>query len=226
MPEGIRVEVDRAERDRLMAMFSQMKHKVADWKPFWPAAQSVMHRSILANFRQAGRPNRWEPLSGWTMRVRAARGAIAGHALGQNILMDQGTLFQSIGNVHHATSTDFRYGTNLIYARMMHFGTAGLPGGVLRPKKAKYLTLPYPGVKGRPSDYKNTFVLTTRKSKAIWQKIGKGQARPLFLLKKSVKIEARPFMMFQPNDVDQIISYAWAYVLDDAKFRQLRFVGI
>lgn len=35
-------------------------------------------------------------------------------------------------------------GTKMLYARMMNDGTAGMPGGVLRPKRAKALKIPLP----------------------------------------------------------------------------------
>ena len=213
------VTVDEEDKKRLMNDMDQMMRRVDDWRPFWSIAQAQLHRSVLANFRAQGRPVAWKALSGWTLRVRAKERS---HALGGKILQASGALRQSIGNVNEKTWTTFRYGTNLAYARLQNYGTAGLPGGVLKPKTGKYLALPFPGVKGSPRDYENTFVLTTSKSKTIWQKMDGGKSHPLFLLKKSVVIPARPFILYQSEDVDRILSYAMAYVTNPERFSGLR----
>lgn len=49
---------------------------------------------------------------------------------------------------------EIRVGTKLFYARMMNNGTVGLPGGVLRPKKAKALKIPLPKGKNANSTAK------------------------------------------------------------------------
>ena len=64
-------------------------------------------------------------------------------------------------------------------------------GGTIRPRVKQYLTIPLGKTKGWARNFKNTFI---QKSKAgnliIFQKIGKKKIKPLFLLKKSVKIPA------------------------------------
>ena len=59
----------------------------------------------------------------------------------QNVDKQTGTLARSISSEvkSQGERTEGRTGTNLEYARMEEFGTAGLPGGVLRPKNAEYL---------------------------------------------------------------------------------------
>ena len=70
-------------------------------------------------------------------------------------------------------------------------------GGIIRPKKAKYLAIPIGEAKtksgvprGKPRDFKDTFI---RKG-ILFQKYGKKSVRPLFLLKKSVTIPAFRWM--------------------------------
>lgn len=219
MPLKFTAQVDKKDVRRINARFRKMSDQVRDWRPFWPAAQAVLHQSVMANFRSGGRPRKWRKLSPWTLRVRRERGALGSTALSQNVLMDSGALFQSIGNVNEQQRDSFRYGTNMMYARLMNYGTAGLPGGVLKPKRSQHFALPFPGVMGRPRDYTNTFVLTTARSKSIWQKAtGDSAARPLFLLKKSVAIPARPFMMFQKKDVDRLLRMAKVYIFDPKRF--------
>jgi phage gpG-like protein len=68
-------------------------------------------------------------------------------------LLNRGVLVKSIGNISgngkpgpngivDITSNTITIGTKLAYAAMMNFGTTGLPGGVLRPVKAKALKFP------------------------------------------------------------------------------------
>ncbi len=59
-------------------------------------------------------------------------------------------------------------------------------GGKVKPKRAKYLTVPFEGVKGWAREYQNTFV----RKNIIFQKTGKKSIRPLFSLKKEVDIPA------------------------------------
>jgi phage gpG-like protein len=74
-------------------------------------------------------------------------------------------------------------------------------GGTIRPKRAKYLTVPLPAamtksgvVRKRAREYRDTFVRkTASRSLILYQKKG-NKALPLFALKKSVKIPARKYM--------------------------------
>lgn len=65
-------------------------------------------------------------------------------------------------------------GTNLFYARLMNDGTKKMPGGVLRPVKAKALKIPKPGG-------------------------GKG-----FIFRKSVRIPERRFNDWVPQDEKEL----------------------
>lgn len=59
-----------------------------------------------------------------------------------------------------------RVGSNLIYMRMLEHGTKGLPGGVLKPKRARVLTVPLKaarteaGASYRAWDYKERYAKT------------------------------------------------------------------
>ena len=74
-------------------------------------------------------------------------------------------------------------------------------GGTIRPKRVQYLTIPFPGVKGRARNYSNSFVFKSKKGNLILaqKKMGlsfsggslsssRGALTPLFVLKKSVDI--------------------------------------
>ena len=86
------------------------------------------------------------------------------------------------------------------YAAIHHYG------GTIRPKKKKFLTIPFPGgpadkpVPLRASDFNDTFVAKG----IIFQKRGKDDIEPLFILKESVTIPARPYMYAEDSDVEYL----------------------
>lgn len=87
------------------------------------------------------------------------------------------------------------------YAAIHHFG------GTIRPKKKKFLTIPFPGgpadqrVPLRAADFNDTFIAEG----IIFQDRGENiRPEPLFILKKSVTIPARPYMYVEESDVDYL----------------------
>ncbi len=70
-------------------------------------------------------------------------------------------------------------------------------GGVIKPKRAKFLTIPYDETVKRPArDYDNTFAILKFMGSwvgMIFQKQAGGKLRPLFHLVKKVVIPARPY---------------------------------
>lgn len=135
-----------------------------------------MRRSTLKRFQQEG--------PGWPKSRRAMR-------QGGKTLRHTGRLFNSIQ--FRPGPDSLQIGTSDKRARLLHFG------GTIRPKRAKALAIPWDdSVKRSPRDYKNTFIAKG----IIFQKTGKGEKdiKPLFILRKSVKIPARPFLMFTPDD--------------------------
>jgi len=85
------------------------------------------------------------------------------------------------------------------YAAIHHYG------GTIRPKKKKFLTIPFPGgpadqrVPLRAADFNDTFVAKG----IIFQKRGE-QIEPLFILRKSVEIPASPYMYAEDSDVEYL----------------------
>jgi len=150
-----------------------------------------------------GRPTKWKAHSGWTKFIRAK--TLGSHALGQPVLQASGKLYQSLGTVKKIGRTDFRWGTNLVYAALMHYG------GTVRPTGGRrFLTLPFPGVTGKARSYKNTFFAKN----VLFQKTGKKTYRPLFLLRREVTVPARPFIGWQDRDIDQVASWAAIFFFD------------
>jgi len=80
-------------------------------------------------------------------------------------------------------------GTNLVYAAIHEFG------GTITPKNADWLTIPFADVQGRAKDYTNTFFAWSKNHNLIlFQRTGKGEAKPLFVLVKKTEIPARPYL--------------------------------
>ncbi len=66
---------------------------------------------------------------------------------------------------------------------------------IIRPKKAKALTIPLPGIKGVAANYPDAFIITSKKGNTLLvEKKGKDGLRPLFVLKKEVTIPARRWL--------------------------------
>ena len=79
-------------------------------------------------------------------------------------------------------------GTNLKYARIQDLG------GTIRPVRVKFLTIPIKGVRGGARTHSNTFLMKSKRGNLLIVKpIGKKGIKPLFVLKKSVKIKSKPF---------------------------------
>lgn len=75
-------------------------------------------------------------------------------------------------------------------------------GGTIKPKKAKMLTIPLPGIKGVAANYPDAFIITSKKGNVLLvEKKGKKGLRPLFVLKKEVKIPARHWLSQSKNEM-------------------------
>lgn len=115
MPDGITMRLDNQE---LTGYLEKMEGRLNAKKDFFTVVVSMLHNTIIANFRRGGRPKRWEPLSAWTLQAReerAKQGIGRGHrnigGLDQPILQDTGKLLQSIGSVNQIASNFCEYGT-------------------------------------------------------------------------------------------------------------------
>jgi len=84
------------------------------------------------------------------------------------------------------------FGKRVKYANILE------TGGIIRPRRAKYLTIPLSnaltkaGATKYPSarDYPNTFV----RNGVIYQKVGKRKVVPIFVLRKEVRIPAKRYL--------------------------------
>jgi len=156
-------------------------------------------RSIRKNFRVGGRPKKWKP----------SRRKLTGH----KTLINTTALMRSISA--RPEKDKLTIGTNKIYAPLMHYG------GTVRAKNAKFLTIPIgltplqmrQGLRAR--DFKNTFIAKSRFSSLIIFQKEAGGVKPLFLLKPSVRIVPRPFLMLQKRDKNEFSAIYLNYILGE-----------
>ena len=113
---------------------------------------------------------------------------------GKSTLVDSGRLMKSIK--FRVSGNTIIIGSNVAYAKIHH------EGGIIYPKKAKYLTIPLcPEAKGKSArDFTDTYIAKG----IIFRKLGKDQDEKkdeaLYKLQKSVKIPARPYMFLDSRD--------------------------
>lgn len=106
---------------------------------------------------------------------------------GQVLNVDTGTLRRSF-QLHLAKVYSSKIwaalSSNAAYWRIHELG------GIIVPKVAQALTIPFPGVKGRARDYENTFIAKGM----IFKKEDEERITPLFVLRKSVVMPERPYI--------------------------------
>lgn len=116
---------------------SGLKKVAANISNFRSALTLVGHymvKSIIRNFQAQGRPQKWKPLSPYTLAMRK-KGRGRGHP---KILEDTGRLRQSIGFAIKDDSVAI--GTNLEYAKkLQEGGTAKIPARTIIAVKKKAL---------------------------------------------------------------------------------------
>lgn len=135
-------------------------------------------------------------LQGWTGRtikhiIRRISGPILKTRTGQLRRSVAGKA-SSHGTIAESTVGSGIFGRKAVkYAKVLEKGSGYLPGGKIRPKRAKALTIPLPGVKGKASNYPNAFLIKSKAGNTLLvERRGAEGIRPLFVLKKSVKIPA------------------------------------
>lgn len=136
-----------------------------------------------------------------------------------------GHLRQSIGSkvefskdeIKGIIGSGVRTGNRVVYADILE------KGGVIKPKRAKFLTIPIGENKTKTEkiaykarDFENTFI---RKG-IIFQNLGKGKIRPLFLLKSSVTIPDFMYLSQTAGQMESIVEESINAVLEEIKNKQ------
>jgi hypothetical protein len=82
------------------------------------------------------------------------------------------------------------------YANVLDLGTKRALGGPIRPKRAKMLTIPLPGIKGMAKEYPDAFIIKSKKGNVLLVEPDDNEYgfRPLFVLKQEITID--PFYWF------------------------------
>lgn len=134
-------------------MSEQWKLDFPDWEAKIRAAIPEIELFIAANiqfnrgqlFDNEGAYNghsKWQELSFRNGQILKMRGTLS-KSMGP-VKDPQGGAVRSPNGILNIERDSITIGTTLAYAAMMNNGTAGLPGGVLRPTKAKALKIPLP----------------------------------------------------------------------------------
>jgi len=113
----------KCDTKEVQTALAELFRKQATLKPFFEMIWPILHRSIMANFRAGGRPNRWPYLSDATINARKKRKTWReGVGSDQPILQEYGKLRESVGSVLSITDTRLEYGTNDVRAGALQFG--------------------------------------------------------------------------------------------------------
>jgi phage gpG-like protein len=197
-------------------LIKKMKHKSVNMKPLYTWMYGKVDFNVKQNFRLQSAPAdilsfqtptntrvKWKPHS---QLVSASRGP------GSSLLQDTGMLRASMGTVRVITGRGMTYGTHHGTARAHHFGAT------IKPKKAKKLAIPMPGVKGGPRDYTNTFIVRNIiyediSALSVGSSFGSLNAVPLFILKNSVKIPARPMITLTKDTIDSFNTMTYNHLI-------------
>lgn len=160
-------------------LLSDIQRRMGDLTPAMKIIGQIVRTSIVRNFEKGGRPSKWAPLSPATLARRKGRA---------KILMDRGMGGGLAGSIHDRADRDsVTVGTNKIYAAVHQFGAKkGAFGAVEANIKAHMRKITK--IFGRPVKPRKVAVRAhTKKMKLPWG-----------------DIPARPFVMVQPEDWDEI----------------------
>lgn len=180
---AITIEVkDRAVRELL----ARIQKHVNDLTPAMKIIGEIVRTSIVRNFEKSGRPDRWKPLSPVTLARRK----------GHKILMVQGLAGGLAGSIHWTAHSDrVSIGTNKVYGAVHQFGAKKGSFGTVEEHIKEHVRR-ITKVFGRPvKPHKITVGAHTRKVKLPWG-----------------DIPARPFLMVQPGDWEEIKAELAEYI--------------
>jgi phage gpG-like protein len=117
------------------------------------------------------------------------------------------TLVQS-GNL--VNSIDYRLqGSKIIISSPLPYAKIHHTGGVIRPKRAKFLAIPLTPLARtmRPRDFQDTFI----SKGVIFRKLEGDKIEALYALKKQVVMPAQPFMLMHQSGRDKAKSRIQGY---------------
>jgi len=180
MTDPVTITIEKKELD---ARLLRLAAKLRDPAPMLEEIGFAVQTSVKRNFSAGGRPTKWkQPL------FRSGKA-----------LRDTGNLMGSI--TYEVQGRAVLVGTNSIYAKIHHYG------GVIRAKNVKALPIPLHARAAKAQrNVKSVrdipgLLLIPRKGELPLLAKRKGERLdPWFVLKRSVVMEARPFLMIQQQD--------------------------
>lgn len=181
---GARFDVT-VDSSRMRLRLGKLSRGIAGPAMLEEAGHYMAQTALPMRFRQAG--------PGWSPVQR-----------GGSPLRDRGALSRSFVYAVRLPDRAVEVTSTSIYAGPQH------RGDTVRPRRGKYLAIPLPTLtksqrrtKG-PRDFKDTKVFKSRAGNLlIWRNRGSKRApkwEPIFALKKSVKLTARPFMFISDEN--------------------------
>lgn len=231
--------------DKAATAFAMAERRALSLTPVLAAlGRHMKTTSIPDNFAQGGRPEKW-PAS-----HRPAFGPET-----SDPLVDTGELMRGIGYKVEAGDLFVGAGdggSKLRKAALLQYGSAGLPGGVVKPKNSKWLAIPILGPGAltkseartmRARDFHGAFVLmkgpegpgiyrksTSSSSLLHGRRGGHGKSGGqkaksvvrIFAFVDSVTIPARPYLLFQNEDVEKFLAMTTAYLADEPNWAAAR----
>lgn len=132
---------------------------------------------------------------------------------------------KAVGKSGDSFTGSLNVGTNLTYAKILE------TGGTITPRNGQYLAIPLGALKTKsgvsrgssPRDFNNTFVKSSRSGNLIiFEKLSNKSIRPLFLLKRSVRIPAFKYVSSSIQETKSKLSEVMNSALD-ALMRKIGF---
>lgn len=172
-----------AMQDDTLPRLKQLTDKFGYKDRFHRYAGLLVQRSVQLNFQHGGRPTKWQP-------------SMTEKTTGRKTMQPTGRLKASI--TFEADMERVVIGSPVSYARIQQ------EGGVVRPKSKKFLAIPvHPDAYSkRPRDFGEDFLFSIpdRGGLRLVHEERGGALTTYFLLRKLVRIPARPFLMLQESD--------------------------
>lgn len=170
---------------------SKLIGKLEDDHTPYKQSSVVIYSSVMKNFTEQGRPEKWKGLSLFTMFVKSHRKSQK--RTNPMILQDSGRLKGSITPFYDSSISTFGVKTNIPYAGLMNFGGKSQPNSVLIGSYYR-----------RSPSYENQFRMAFGKRT---KHTGMVKVKPYVMnIKGGHEIPSRPFMVLQKEDYNTISS--------------------
>lgn len=185
----IEIKVDTKE---VQEMLLKLHDRLGDLTPAMKVIGEIVRTSIVRNFEKQGRPGGWAKLTKATVKMRGAS---------KPILRRQGFAGGLMGSISASPGKDsVSVGTNKVYAAIHQFGA----------KKGAFGTI---------------VVKVGAHNRRITSAFGKSIATKLVTVAEHERemaipwgdIPARPYMMIQEDDIEEIKDFLGKYIVEEEK---------